>query len=126
MTQAAERLPRHECQQIHHQHSMTIYFDGKPIKALSGDTVASALYVAGVRIVSRSFKYHRPRGLLCLSGDCPNCLVTVDGEPCVPACTTPARDGMSVRREHGWPSAEHDALSALWHVRRLLPAGFYY
>ena len=58
----------------------------------------SALYRAGVRTVSRSFKYHRRRGFLCMSGDCPNCLVQVDGEPgvrCLHSCR--ARDGMKHR-----------------------------
>ena len=67
-----------------------IQFEGREIGVEPGDTVASALFRAGVRVFSRSFKYHRPRGLYCLTGDCPNCLVTVDGEPCVRACVTPA------------------------------------
>ena len=100
--------------------------EGRPVAILEGDTVATALYRAGVRVFSRSFKYHRPRGLYCLTGDCPNCLVTVDGEPCVRACVTPARDGQRVVRENGWPSVERDALSVLWHLRGLLPVGFYY
>ncbi len=57
----------------------TFEFDGQIVEARAGDTVASALYRAGRRIFTRSFKYHRPRGLLCLAGKCPNCLVNVDG-----------------------------------------------
>src|SRR5262245_11279859 len=95
--------------------------EGRSIPIEPGDTVASALFRAGVRVFSRSFKYHRPRGLYCLTGDCPNCLLTVDGEPCVRACVTPARDGQSVRRENAWPSADRDALAVLWHLRGLLP-----
>ncbi|MBV8475471.1 MAG: (2Fe-2S)-binding protein, partial [Acidobacteria bacterium] len=60
---------------------MTFYFDGEPVRALAGDTVASALYASGRRVFSRSFKYHRPRGLLCCSGDCPNCIMEIDGRP---------------------------------------------
>lgn len=104
----------------------TFLFEGRPVRVLPGDTVASALYRTGVRVFSRSFKYHRPRGLYCLSGDCPNCLVTVDGEPGVRACVTAAAGVERVRRENGWPSADHDALAALWYLRRLLPVGFYY
>lgn len=100
--------------------------EGRSIPFEHGDTVASAMYRAGVRVFSRSFKYHRPRGLYCLTGDCPNCLVTVDGEPCVRACVTPAADGQSVRRENGWPSVDRDALAVLWRLRWLLPVGFYY
>ena len=68
-------------------------FDGRQVKGYQGDTIASALYAAGNRVFSRSFKYHRPRGLLCCSGNCPNCLVTVGDEPNVRACTRPHRTG---------------------------------
>ena len=67
--------------------TISISFDGQPIAAAPSDTVASALYRAGVRIFSRSFKYHRPRGLLCVAGRCPNCLMQVDGVPNVRTCT---------------------------------------
>ncbi len=91
-----------------------------------GDTVASALYASGVRIFSRSFKYHRPRGLLCVAGKCPNCLMNVDGVPNVRACTEPVRDGMVVRHQNAWPSLNHDALSILDRLDAFLPVGFYY
>ena len=104
----------------------SIDFEGKQISIESGDTVASALYRGGVRIFSRSFKYHRPRGLYCLTGDCPNCLVSLDGEPAVRACCTLAMEGQRVKRETGWPSVDWDLLSLLWYFRRLFPVGFYY
>ena len=103
-----------------------IQFEGREIGVEPGDTVASALYRAGVRVFSRSFKYHRPRGLYCLTGDCPNCLMTVDGEPGVRACVTPAEGVGRVARENAWPSADRDALGLLWRLRFLLPVGFYY
>ena len=103
-----------------------IQFEGREIGAEPGDTVASALHRAGVRVFSRSFKYHRPRGLYCLTGDCPNCSVTVDGEPGVRACVTPAEGVGQVARENAWPSADRDALGLLWRLRFLLPVGFYY
>src|SRR5205085_7099953 len=86
-------------------------FEGKPVPFEEGDTVASALFRAGVRTFSRSAKYHRRRGLYCLTGDCPNCLVNVDGEPAVRACRTAACDGMVVGRETGWPNAERDLIA---------------
>jgi len=101
-------------------------FEGREVAVEPGDTVASALYRAGVRIFSRSFKYHRPRGLYCLTGDCPSCLVTVDGEPAVRACVTPAEGVARVARGNGRPSADHDLLSLLWRLRFLFPVGFYY
>ena len=54
--------------------SIEFEFDGHRVRAESGQSVAGALHSAGEHIVSRSFKYHRPRGLLCMSGRCPNCL----------------------------------------------------
>ena len=59
-------------------------------------------------------------------GECPNCLVTVDGVPGVRSCVTPAQDGMRVRRHGGWPSVERDVLAILDRVHALLPVGFYY
>ncbi|MEO7793669.1 MAG: 2Fe-2S iron-sulfur cluster-binding protein [Thermoanaerobaculia bacterium] len=103
-----------------------LHFEGRAIAVSPGDTVASALYRAGVRTFSRSFKYHRKRGLYCLTGDCPNCLMTVDGEPAVRTCCTPAAEVRKVARGSGWPSAGFDLLSILWWLRRFLPVGFYY
>lgn len=105
---------------------MTLDFEGRRVEIREGDTVAAALYRAGVRTFSRSFKNHRRRGLYCLSGDCPNCLMTVDGDPGVRACVTPASRGMRVERETGWPSAERDALSVIGRLHWLFPVGFYY
>ena len=104
----------------------TIFFDGKPAAAYPGDTVASALYRAGQRIFSRSFKYHRPRGLLCGAGRCPNCLVNVDGTPNVRACTEPVRAGMQVQHQNAYPSLERDWLAVAEWFDWLLPVGFYY
>src|SRR5579863_1130724 len=104
----------------------TFEFDGQTVEARVGDTVASALYRAGRRIFTRSFKYHRPRGLLCLAGKCPNCLVNVDGVPNVRACVTPARDGTKVRHQNAWPSLETDFLSAAQRMDWLMPVGWYY
>lgn len=101
-------------------------FEGRRVPVFPGDTIASALYRTGVRTFSRSFKYHRRRGLYCLTGDCPNCLMTVDGEPAVGTCRTPAEGIRRVARGNGWPSADFDVAGVLWHLRALLPVGFYY
>ena len=102
-----------------------VRFEGHRVAIEDDDSVASALYRAGVRTFTRSLKYHRRRGLYCVSGDCPNCLLNVDGEPGVRACVTEARDGQVVRRESGWPSTERDLLHAADHLHRLMPIGFY-
>ncbi|HLJ68429.1 MAG TPA: 2Fe-2S iron-sulfur cluster-binding protein [Chloroflexota bacterium] len=103
-----------------------LQFEGRTVPIAAGDTVASALYRAGVRVFSRSFKYHRPRGLYCLTGDCPNCMVNVDGEPWVRSCVREASPGQRVRRQAGWPSADRDVLGLADRMHRLMPVGFYY
>ena len=106
--------------------TISFEFGGKAVEALPGDTVASALYRAGRRIFTRSFKYHRPRGLLCLSGKCPNCLMNVDGVPNVRACVTPVRAGMRVRHQNAYPSLERDRLALVQRFDWLMPVGWYY
>jgi sarcosine oxidase subunit alpha len=106
--------------------TVSFEFCGKTVQARAGDTVASALYRSGQRIFTRSFKYHRPRGLLCLSGKCPNCMVNVDGVPNVRACVTPVRAGIRVRHQNAFPSLEHDWLAILQRFDWLMPVGWYY
>ncbi|MGH2541141.1 MAG: 2Fe-2S iron-sulfur cluster-binding protein, partial [Actinomycetota bacterium] len=101
-------------------------FEGRDVPFEPGDTVASALYRDGVRTFSRSTKYHRRRGLYCGTGDCPNCLMTVDALPAVHACTTACSEGMRVARSGGWPSAERDLLHVTDSLHRVMPVGFYY
>ena len=120
------RLPPNPPQVVDHSSEVLFHFDGKAIKAFRGDTIASALYAAGVRVFTRSFKYHRPRGLLCVSGQCPNCLMTVDGVPNVRTCVEPATPGMTVRHQNAVPSLDHDILSLIDKLDVFLPVGFYY
>ena len=101
-------------------------FNGREVRGFRGDTVASALYADGTRLFSRSFKYHRRRGLLCCSGNCPNCLLTVGDEPNVRACTRALQPGMQVRSQNAWPSLGFDLLSVLDRLHWLMPVGFYY
>jgi sarcosine oxidase subunit alpha len=101
-------------------------FEGRPVVALEGQSIAAALYAAGARVFSRSFKYHRPRGLFCVSGDCPNCLMQVDGRPNVRTCTEPVRAGQVVRGQNAWPSLNFDLLRVFDKLDGFLPVGFYY
>jgi sarcosine oxidase, subunit alpha len=101
-------------------------YRGRRYHGLAGDNIATALYASGVRIFSRSLKYHRPRGLYSLDGECSNCLMEVDGIPNVGAETTLLRDGMSVRPQNVVGTPEHDVMSFIDKLDRLLPAGFYY
>ncbi|HEY3264483.1 MAG TPA: 2Fe-2S iron-sulfur cluster-binding protein [Actinomycetota bacterium] len=104
----------------------SIAFEGRRVEFEDGDTVGSALFRSGVRTFTRSVKHHRRRGLYCLTGDCASCLLTVDDRPGVRSCVTEAADGMRVRRESGWPSAERDLLAIADRAHALMPVGFYY
>lgn len=121
-----ERLSPAEYEFINRDVAFGFEFEGKQIVAHEGDTIGSALAAAGVEVLSRSFKYHRPRGLLCVAGNCPNCLMTVDGIPNVRTCTMQVRSGMTVGRQNAWPSVDHDVAAVLDRMDRLLPVGFYY
>lgn len=125
-TPVPQRLPETMSPALNRSQTVTISFDGEPIEAYLGDTVGSAVYGSGRRVLSRSFKYHRPRGLLCCKGACPNCLVTVDGTPNVRACTTPVAQGMQIEAQNAFPSLDFDAFSMVDKLDRLLPVGFYY
>src|SRR5512135_117348 len=105
------RLPPQPAEQIDRDRPVAFTFDGKPVQAFEGDTIGSALYAAGRRTFSRSFKYHRRRGLMCCAGNCPNCIVAVDGAPGARACTEQVREGMRVEHLNAWPSLEFDAMS---------------
>ncbi len=103
------RLPEQRGERIRRDTEVTFTFDG------------------GQRTFSRSFKYHRRRGLLCCAGQCPNCLVAVDGAPGVRACTEPVREGMKVEHMNASPSLEFDAMRVTDLVGGpFTPPGFYY
>jgi sarcosine oxidase, subunit alpha len=121
------RLPPQAGERIDRSTTISFSFDGKPVTAHAGDTIGSALYAKGQRVFSRSFKYHRRRGLMCCAGNCPNCLVAVDGAPGVRACTEPVREGIKVEHLNASPSLEFDAMSMTDLVgSRFTPPGFYY
>ena len=123
----SDRLPPRPNERIDRSRPASFKFDGKSVEAYEGDTIGSALHASGRRVLSRSFKYHRPRGLLCCAGNCPNCLVEVNGWPGVRACTEPVRQGMDVRHMNARPSLEFDAMRATDLVgSKLTPPGFYY
>ena len=126
ITESKNRLEARPSEIIDRSKPVEFRFDGKRVSAHEGDTVASALYASGVSTFSRGFKYHRARGLLCVAGRCPNCMVNVDGVPNVRACIKPVRQGMQVRHQNSWPSLNLDVLSVLDRLGWLMPVGFYY
>ncbi len=121
------RLPPSPGERIDRSRAVKFTFDGREVEGYEGDTIGSALHAAGRQVLSRSFKYHRPRGLFCCAGQCPNCLVEVDGWPGVRACTEPLREGIEVVHMNAKPSLRFDAMRATDIVgTRLTPPGFYY
>jgi len=91
----------------------TISVDGREIPARTGESITSALLAAGRPLLSRSAKYHRPRGPFCLQSSCGTCLVRVDGAPNVRACETPCRAGLRVETQNAVGGAAHDLLGAI-------------
>jgi sarcosine oxidase subunit alpha len=93
---------------------------------VAGDSLATALFANGVRIFTRSLKYHRPRGLYSLDGECSNTMMEVDGIPNVRAETTQLRDMQRVREQNVKGSASHDMMGIMDRLDWCMPAGFYY
>lgn len=105
-------------------------FDGRPLRGFAGDTLASALLANGVGLVGRSFKYHRPRGILTAGAEEPNALVELRSgarrEPNTRATTAELYDGLAARSQNRWPSLRFDALAVNSLFSPLFVAGFYY
>ncbi len=105
-------------------------FDGRELSGFAGDTLASALIAAGNRLVARSFKYHRPRGIVAAGSEEPNALVELRSgarrEPNTKATTIELYEGLQARSQNRWPSLGFDLLAAGSWFGPLLPAGFYY
>jgi sarcosine oxidase subunit alpha len=121
------RLSPQPRERIDRNRGVHLYFEGKLLEAFEGDTIGSALFASGQRVFSRSFKYHRPRGLLCCSGHCPNCLMTVDGVPNVRVCVEPARAGARVEPQNVLGSLDHDLMAVTDKIGGpFTPVGFYY
>src|SRR5258708_7509088 len=108
--------------------SVEFRFNGRVVRGIEGDTVASALLANGFRVVSRSFKFHRPRGVFTAGFEEPNALVQLHSGaraiPCARATLIPLIKGLEVSSEVGWPSLSHDALRPIDFVHSWFPAGF--
>ena len=105
-------------------------FDGQRYTGYAGDTLASALLAHGVRLVGRSFKYHRPRGVVTDGVEEPNALVQLgigaSGEPNARATQVEIHEGLSATSQNCWPSLRFDAGAVNGLLSALIPAGFYY
>jgi sarcosine oxidase subunit alpha len=116
---------------IHRDRPIRFTFDGMPFVGFLGDTLASALLAHGVHLVGRSFKYHRPRGIMSAGPEEPNALVTIDkGDgritPNPRATTVELYDGLIARSQNAWPSVRYDLGAVAGLLSPLLAAGFYY
>jgi heterotetrameric sarcosine oxidase alpha subunit len=110
--------------------TLTFRFDDRRLGGHPGDSLASALLANGVRLVGRSFKYHRPRGVLSAGAEEPNALVELRRdarrEPNTRATVVELFDGLAASSQNRWPSLRWDVLSLNGLIAPLLPAGFYY
>ncbi len=120
------RIKTHPHIKIERGDAVTFHFNGKPVNGYTGETIAAALYAQGLRIFSRSFKYHRPRGLFCLAGHCSHCLMRVDGIPNVRICRVPVQSGMRVESQNAWPSLKFDLAAVSGYLDFLIRPGFQY
>jgi sarcosine oxidase subunit alpha len=115
---------------INRQRVLNFTFNGRAYQGLEGDTLASALMANGVSLVARSWKYHRPRGILSAGVEEPNALVQLfDGARAVPNARmtdVAVVEGLDARSIHASPSIEFDVKAVNGWFSRLIPAGFYY
>ncbi|MFL5722450.1 MAG: 2Fe-2S iron-sulfur cluster-binding protein [Chloroflexota bacterium] len=101
-------------------------FDGRAYEGVEGESLAVALLAADRVVLSRSFRFHRARGLMCSTGQCGWCECEVDGVPSVRSCRVPVREGLAARGEHAWPSVERDLLSGVGLFSGWIPPTFYH
>ena len=101
-------------------------WNGTTYRGLAGDTIASALAAGGERVFSRSYKYHRPRGILTGTYHDPNLMVQVGDDPNVRAGHRLIEEGMKVDAQNAWPSLDFDVKASNRLVGRFLSPGFYY
>src|ERR1700761_2818964 len=115
---------------INREERVEFSLDGRSRSGFRGDTLASALLANGVRLVGRSFKYHRPRGFLSAGVEEPNGLFTLGSggytDPNVAGTVTELVEGLEARCQNAWPSVRFDLMAINSLASPLLSAGFYY
>src|ERR1700756_1483279 len=116
---------------IERSRPLNFSFDGRSYTGFAGDTLASALLANDVHLVGRSFKYHRPRGIVAAGAEEPNALVTIDRgagrvTPNLRATQVGLYDGLRAQSQNRWPSLRCDLGAAADRLSPLLSAGFYY
>ena len=115
---------------INKNKAVSFTFNGKHMRGFEGDTLASALLANDQMLMGRSFKYHRPRGVVASGAEEPNGLVNLGKgaqfEPNARVTTTEIFEGLTAASQNHWPSLEFDVGAINTHLSRFLPAGFYY
>jgi sarcosine oxidase subunit alpha len=122
----AMRLPAQPGEVIDRSMAVDFTWNGRPAQGHAGDTIVSAVAAAGVRVFSRSMKYHRPRGVLTASYHDPGCMVQVSDEPNVRGAHRLLSAGMTVTSQNTWPSLRFDVRAVNRFAAPFLTAGFYY
>lgn len=116
--------------EIDRSRKLEFSFDGLSLSGYEGDTIASALLAADIPVLARSFKYHRPRGLLGAHHEEPNVVLDLQlgtrHDPNARATLEPLRDGMRLASIHAKGTARRDKLAIVDYFARFIPAGFYY
>jgi sarcosine oxidase, subunit alpha len=119
------RIPAQPNELIDRSQTIQFKFNGKKYTAHPGDSIASALAANGVKVIGRSFKYHRPRGLQAY-GHTTNTMVQIGNEPSVSVWLRQVEDGMKVEPVNAWPSVDRDIMSLTQKGDKFMPVGFYY
>ncbi len=120
------RLPAPSGLLVDHEKKIEFTFEGHRYEGLAGDCIASALAASDQWLLSRSFKYHRPRGVLTMAGQDANSLVQLPADPNVLADREPIREGLKVQGQNYKGSLERDRHAWIGRFSKFLPVGFYY
>jgi sarcosine oxidase subunit alpha len=120
------RLEKLPTLHVNPKKSISFTYRGGRYEGIEGDSIATALVRNGVKIFSRSIKYHRPRGLFSLDGESANCMMEVNGVPNVPCELTPLKEGMILKCQNVVGTPDWDLMGFMDILDRAMPAGFYY
>ncbi len=126
MRNSNNRLPAPTGLLIDHEEPLQFSFEGKTYTGLEGDTIASALAANNVWLLSRSFKYHRPRGVMSMAGLEADTLVQLEHEPNVAADRRKLGSNMSINAQNYSGSLENDRNAIMGKLAHFMPVGFYY
>lgn len=95
------RIEKHPILDFDKSKKVKFTFNGQELEGYEGETIQAALHAAGVKVLGKSIKVHRPRGFYCAIGNCSSCFMIVDGVPNVKTCVTDLKEGMVVETQEG-------------------------